>query len=97
MRLFTCTRGRGLTFTSARVLVRAPIDGPGWHPTDIGDHSVCTPCSRAHFGRVTTACVSSPKRLGCLHSLAQQQEMDISEAPPHLGAPFALFEHHSRL
>ena len=45
-----------------------------------------TPCVvralHAHFGRVTTACVSSPKRL---------------KAPPHLGAPFALFEHHSRL
>ena len=27
-------------------------------------------CSRAHFGRVTTACVSSPKRRGSLHRLA---------------------------
>ena len=26
-----------------------------------------------------------------------QQDMDISKAPPHLDAPFALFEHHSRL
>ena len=65
------TRGRGLTFTSAHVLVRAPVDGPGFPPTDIsGPHSVCRPCSRAHFGRVPTACVSSPKRLGCLPWLA---------------------------
>ena len=68
--LFTCTRGRGLAFTSAHLLVRAPIDGPGSQPTDIGDHSVCTPCSRTDFGRVTTACVSSPKRLGSVHWLA---------------------------
>ena len=26
-----------------------------------------------------------------------QQDIDISKAPPHLGAPVALFEHHSRL
>ena len=63
------TRGRGLTLTSARVLVRAPVEGPGSQPTDIGDHCVCIPCSRAHFGRVTAACVSSPKRLGSLHRL----------------------------
>ena len=55
---------RGLAFIFARVLVRAPISWPGSQHTDIGHHSVCTPCSRAHFGRVTTACVSSPKRLG---------------------------------
>ena len=36
----------------------------------IGPHLVCIPCSHAHFGRTTTACVSSPKRLGCLHWLA---------------------------
>ena len=29
--------GRGLTFTSARVLVRAPIDGPGQQRTDTED------------------------------------------------------------
>ena len=33
-------------------------------------HQVCCPCSRAHLGRVATACVSPPKRLGCLHGLA---------------------------
>ena len=31
---------------------------------------MCCPCSLSHFVRLTTACVSSPKRLGCLHWLA---------------------------
>ena len=35
------TRDRGLTFTSARVLVRAHVDGPGSHPTDAEDHTSC--------------------------------------------------------
>ena len=35
-----------------------------------GPHFVCIPCSHAHFGRATTACVSSPKRRGSLHRLA---------------------------
>ena len=56
-RLFALTRCRGLAFIFARVLVRAPVGGPGSQRTDIGDHSVCTPCSRAHFGSVTFACV----------------------------------------
>ena len=86
-RLFALRRGRGLAFTFARVLVRAPIDGPGSKPTDIGDHSVCTPCSRAHFGRVTTACVSSPRDWAVSIGSHMQQDMDISKAPPHLGAP----------
>ena len=63
------TMSPGPTFTSAHVLVRAPIDGPGAQPTDIGDHSVRIPCSYAHFGREATACASSQKRLGRLHRL----------------------------
>ena len=35
------TWDRGLTFTSARVLVRAPVDGPGSQPTDAEDHTSC--------------------------------------------------------
>ena len=34
------TEGRGLTFTSARVLVRAPIDGPGSQPIDVQDRTL---------------------------------------------------------
>ena len=33
-------RGRGLTFTSARALVRAQIDGPDLLPTDTWDHQL---------------------------------------------------------
>ena len=41
MSLFTFTRGRGLTLTSAGVLVRALIDGPGLQPTDTVDLTKC--------------------------------------------------------
>ena len=64
------TKGRGLTFTSARVLFRTPIDGPARNP------SMCktAPCVwsvlSCPVGRSTTACVSWPKRLGGLHRLA---------------------------
>ena len=34
-------QGRGLTFTFARVLVGALIDGPGSQPTDTQDHTLC--------------------------------------------------------
>ena len=39
-------------------------------PTDRGPHSMRSPCSHAHCGRATAACVSSPKRLGSLYWLA---------------------------
>ena len=72
--IFVCLlvhKGRGLTFTFACVLVRALVDGPGSQPTDAEEPlSMCSSCSRAHLGRVTTACVSSPKRRGSLHKLA---------------------------
>ena len=35
------TKGRGLTFTSTRVLVRAHVDRPGLPPTDTVDHTLC--------------------------------------------------------
>ena len=35
-----------------------------------GPHFVCIPCSHTHFGRGTTACVSSPRRRSSLHWLA---------------------------
>ena len=69
--LFTFTGGRGLTFTFAHVLVPSTYrwDRLATH-RHWGPHSVCIPYSHAHFGRATAACVSSPKRLGCLHRLA---------------------------
>ena len=66
--------------------------------TDTRDHTNAWSVLSRSFGRVTTARVSSPKRLGAVSMGSHmQQEMDISQAPPHLGAPFALFEHRSRL
>ena len=41
------TRGRGLTFTSARVLVRAHVGEQSFKPTDAEDHTLCE--SRALF------------------------------------------------
>ena len=34
-------KGPGLTFTSAHILVRALVDGPGSKPTDTMDHIKC--------------------------------------------------------
>ena len=73
-----------LTFTSVRVLVRVRTDGPGLaNHRETGSHFVCGPCSRAHIGRATTACVSSPMDWGSLHRLAH--------APPSTGARCACF------
>ena len=70
-----CARGRGLTFTSARVLVRARNR---WAKLSThrhrSPHLLCGLCSHAHFGRATTARVSSPRRLGCPHWLAHGAE-----------------------
>ena len=37
---FCSTKWRGVTFMFARLLVRAPIDGPGSQPTDTVDHQL---------------------------------------------------------
>ena len=73
------TRGRGLPFTFARVLVRAPVDGPSLQPTDNkGPHKECGPCSHAHFGCVPTACGSSPRDWVVSIGSHMQQNIDIS-------------------
>ena len=54
-RLFTFTTGRGLTLTSARVLVRAHVDGPRSQPTDALDHT-----SRVSRALVPTLSVLPP-------------------------------------
>ena len=85
------TRGRGLTFTSAHVLVRAPVDGPGFPPTDQRDHTQC-----AVRALVPTLAVCPPhvchRQRDWAVSLGwhMQQDMGISKAPPHPGAPFPL-------
>ena len=56
------TRGRGLAFNFARVLVRAPIDEPGFQPTDTkGPHNAVKSVLSCPKCPVATACVSSPK------------------------------------
>ena len=81
----------GLTFTSARVLVRAPIDGPGCLPNDTRDHTfVKSVFSCPHEPDDHRVCVIA-MRLGYLHKLAHaQQDMVISVAPPRPGAHFFL-------
>ena len=53
-----CASGRGLTLTFARVLVSSTYRWAIPATRRRGPHEVCCPCSHAHFGRVTTACVS---------------------------------------
>ena len=67
----------GFTFTSAHVLVPVLVDGLRFPPTDKRDHLVCSLCSRAHFGRVPTACVSSPRDGAVSTGAHMQQDMDI--------------------
>ena len=43
---FTFTKGRGLTFIFAHVLVRPLVGGPGSQPTDTVDHAVWSVLSR---------------------------------------------------
>ena len=74
-------RSRGPTFTSARVLVRAPIDGQSSHPTDASDHTVKSVLSRlswpyhrmcvaARHGHIRVA--STSKRLFSSHCSPQE-------------------------
>ena len=58
-------------------LFRALVDGSG---------------SRAHFDRATTACVSSPRDWAVSVGSHMQQDMGISQAPPHPEAPFPWFD-----
>ena len=69
--LFVRTQGVGVSHSLLPAsLFEHMLMGQARNPPTLGDHSMCIPCSYAHFGRATTACVSSPKRLGCLHWLA---------------------------
>ena len=73
------------------------VDGPSSQPTDAQEHTLWSPCSRAHFGHVATACVSSPGDWAVSVGTHTQQDMGVSIAPPHLVAPAPLFEYCSRL
>ena len=59
-------------------------------------HFVCSPCSRAHFGRATTACVSSPRRLGSLQRLAHAAGHRHFQRASTSRRSAPLFEYHSR-
>ena len=54
-------RSRGLTFTFARVLVRALTDEPSQQLLDLQDRCLCNLCSHAPSGRAAAAGVSSPR------------------------------------
>ena len=84
---------QGLTFTSAHVLVRALIDGPGLPPTNTKDHTLCSPCSDTHFWP-------------CYHHTCHREERGQSPvartcsrtwifvlALPRPGAPFTSKQH----
>ena len=58
---FRSTRGRGPTFTSARVLVSSTCRQSRLAHRHKGLHFTCIPCSRAHFTLVPAACVPSPR------------------------------------
>ena len=78
-------RGRGLKFTSAHVLVRAPVDGPGSQPIDIRDYT--SSVSRA---LMPTLVVQPPHVCHRQRDWAvfigshMQQDIDIAKAPPAL-------------
>ena len=82
------TRGRGLTFTSAHVLVRALVDGPSFPPTDKVD---CTPMRSCAL--MPTLAVRPPHVCHRQRDWAvsigshMQLDMDIFKAPPRPGAP----------
>ena len=59
---------------------------------------MCSPCSRAHFAPIATACVSSPREWAVSVGSHLQQDVDNSKAPPHPGALLPLFDpvHHRK-
>ena len=99
-RMFRCqrvglfTRGRGLAFTFARVLVGAHVDGRGFPPTDIEDHTSCVPCSHGTLTAYPPHMCHRQRDWAVTIGIGShmQQDMGISWAPPHLGAPFPLFD-----
>ena len=55
------TRGRGHVHLCPRFLYEHMSTHQDLNPPTQKIHTLCSPCSDAHFGRVTTACVSSPR------------------------------------
>ena len=90
--LSVAQRGRGLTFTFARVLVRALTVWLSQQLLDIQDRCLCNLCSHAPSGRAATACVSTPRDWAVSIGSHVRQDMDISTAPPRPSAPSPLLQ-----
>ena len=78
------TRGRGLSFTSARVLVRAHVGGPGFPRTGTVDHTLCViravvptlACAAPHV----CVCVIAYRDWAVSIGSHMREDTDISEA-----------------
>ena len=84
------TKGRGLTFTSAHVRVRAHVDGPGFHPPTQWT-TLCVIRALVPTLAFSPLHVCFRQRDWAVSiSWHMQQDTDISEAPPHQGAQLPL-------
>ena len=81
-------KGLGLTFTSAHILVRALVDGPGSQPTDTMDHIKCVVRAPVAMVAVSLPHVSSPRDWAVAIGSHLQQDMNIPQATPQPSAPF---------
>ena len=76
-------------------LFEHPSMGQARNPPTHGTTPVRSLCSHAHVGRVTTACVSSPRDWTVSIGSHMQPDTVISQAPPRLGVPFSRACDHS--
>ena len=85
------TRGRGLTFTAARVPVQAHVDGPGSQHTGAEDHTSCVSRALVPTFAVLPPHVCRRQKIRAV-SVGSHMQQDMGQAPPHLGASFPLFD-----
>ena len=84
--------------SSSDVLVRADVDGPGSEPTNALDHTTCVSRALMPTLAVHPPHVCHRQRDWAVSTGSHTQlDLDISQAPPHPGAPIHLFEYRSRL
>ena len=92
------TQGVGLTFNIARVLVRAPIDEPGFEPTDTGGpHNAVKSVLSCPNVALSPPHVRHRRRTG-LSSWARtcSRRWSFLLALPHLGAPVLIWTVHQQ-
>ena len=92
------TRGRGLTFNFARVLARAPIDEPGFQPTDTeGPHNAVKSVLSCPNVALSPPHVCHRRRTG-LSSQGRtcSRRWSFLLAPPHLSAPVLIWTVHQQ-